>query len=147
MRHQCHEKVKGHLRFGGSSERAVVLDLLREEAKKERREDLVRLWLTRDPEPSSMCDQLIHAGRGRINTQWGQGWENQGFRHSCIHAHALSLSLSHTHTHTHTHPSWMQGPSNCQQQEPLGPCPYPAAYIPGSPGPSHGPSSVNGCSL
>lgn len=73
------------LTFGGSSEKAVVLDLLqREEAKKKRSGQGVMAHRTRSLLPG-VTTQLTHAGGDPIDTQRGQ--ETSG---TCAHTHVLT---------------------------------------------------------
>ena len=123
VRRQHHGEVKCHLRFGGSSAKVVVLDLIqREEAKKKRSGQVVtvcRAW-----DLLRVTVQLTHTGSRQVNTQWGQGWENQGAQapmHTCMltHTHADTQTHEFTYRCTCAHTSTLAhipGSSNCQQR-------------------------------
>lgn len=81
--------------------------------RKQRKKDLIRLTVQRTWSLlPGMTTQLIHVGRGPINTQWRK--ENWVLRHSCTHSHTHTKTHMHAHTDTHalahTSLSWMQCP-------------------------------------
>lgn len=112
------------LTFGGSSEKAVVLDLLqREKAKKKRSGQVVMAHRTRSLLPG-VTTQLTHAGvGGPIDTQ--RGWETSG---TWAHNHVLAQRHTCMQTHMLTHAS-----TGCSVPR----CPW-AAVLGGAGGPAPG---------
>ena len=99
---QDHREVRCHLHFGGSSERAIVLDLLRE--KKQRRKG--ETWSGGDRYGTRvylLWDHLAHrAGRG---PSIPRGWSGETQApHTLPHSTPALSHTAHVHAYTHTNP-------------------------------------------